>query len=429
MNAITICWSYLKSRPLSTFLNAMLLGFGIAVIIALILIGTQLKNTVGNNTRGIDLVVGAKGSPLQLILCSIFHVDFPTGNIKVAEAEFIARNRFVKKVIPLALGDSYQNFRIVGTDTAYASLFQAKVQEGTDMKDALEVVLGAEVAKRTGMKPGATFESAHGFSEGHSHALKYKVVGVYGTTHSVLDNLIITSVQSIWMMHEEAEAEESHDVEEDHDGHGAHEVHEAHKVEVLNPSKILPGLDRADTLREITSLLVFYRSPMAVMSLPRAVNGGTNMQAASPAFESARLFSILGTGIEVLNGLAYVLIFISALSIFLALYNSLKERKFDVAILRTYGASRRKVGWLLILEGMVMTLMGGLFGIVTAHGFVGGLVWFNEAIARSGLTPFVFYAEEGYVLIGSLVLGIVCSLIPGLQVYRTDISRVLAGTD
>src|SRR6185503_21334952 len=97
--------------------------------------------------RGIDLVVGAKGSPLQLVLCSVFHIDFPTGNIKQRDAEKLSKNRMVKKAIPMALGDSYQNFRIVGTDTSYTALFGARIKEGKWWAEDLEVVAGSSAAE------------------------------------------------------------------------------------------------------------------------------------------------------------------------------------------------------------------------------------------------------------------------------------------
>src|SRR5205085_1083153 len=125
MSMFTMVWSYLRARPMSTALNIVLMSLGISVITLLISVGHQLESQVTRNSRGIDLVVGAKGSPLQIILCAVYHVDFPTGNIRLADAERLSRNRLVKKAIPLALGDSYKNFRIVGTDTSFTSLYYA----------------------------------------------------------------------------------------------------------------------------------------------------------------------------------------------------------------------------------------------------------------------------------------------------------------
>lgn len=412
MNLFTLILSYLRARPLNTVLNIVLLSLGIAMVTILLLFSNQLQEKIADNTKGIDLVVGAKGSPLQLILCNVFHIDFPTGNIKLNEAERLAKHRLVKRAIPMALGDSYQNFRMVGTTHAYAELYKTELNEGTWWKEDMEVVLGATVAKQLKLKVEDTFTSAHGLSEdGSAHEESpFVVKGILAPTFSVLDNLILTNVASIWHVHE-------------HDEQAVHEI----KPDSSNASVLVPSVLATDSTHEITSLLIKYRNPIAAIQLPRYINGQTNMQAASPSFEAARLFSILGVGIEALTGFAYVLIFISALSIFIALYNSLKERKYDLAIMRSMGASRSKLLWATQLEGVTLTLCGSVLGIALGHV---ALYLFTTLVSESqtaGVSAFIFYKEELDLLAGSLVLGILCSLIPSFQAYRTDIHKVLAG--
>lgn len=414
MNLFSLVWNYLKAKPLNTALNILLLALGIAVINILLLFNKQLEQKIAENSKGIDLVVGAKGSPLQLILCNIFHMDFPTGNIKLYEAERLAKHRLVKKAIPLALGDSYQNFRIIGTNPDYTALYEAELVQGDWWKQDLDVVAGATAAAMTGLKIGDTFASAHGLSdEGHAHdnAL-YVVKGILKKKNNVTDNLLFTNIASVWKVHEEHEEGEDHH-------------HES--TEVADPSPLVPSVARGDSTREITSLLIQYRNPIAAIQLPRLINSQTNMQAASPAFETARLFSILGVGVDVLMGFAYVLIFISALSIFIALYNSLKERQYDLAIMRSMGASRTKLFVAVVMEGAALTVIGSLFGILLGHGV---LYAFTQLVAESqkaGVTAQVFYMEEAVIVGGSIVMGIFCSLIPAWQAYRTDIHKVLAG--
>jgi len=122
-----------------------------------------------------------------------------------------------------------------------------------------------------------------------------------------------------------------------------------------------------------------------------------------------------------------VLIFISALSIFLALYNSLKERKYDLAIMRSMGASRSKLLLATQIEGVSLTLCGSMLGIALGHMVLYLFTILVSESQTSGLNAFTFYSEELYLLAGSLVLGMVCSLIPSVQAYRTDIHNVLAG--
>lgn len=411
MNLLTLIISYLRARPLNTVLNIFLLSLGIAMITILLLFSNQLEQKISDNTKGIDLVVGAKGSPLQLILCNVFHIDFPTGNIKLSEADRLAKHRLVKNAIPMALGDSYQNFRIVGTTQAYAELYKAELKEGNWWKEDMEVVVGATVAKLLNLKVNDRFASAHGLSEeGSAHEEHPFIVnGILNPTYSVLDNLILTNVASVWMVHEHSEESE----------HA--------KPDSLSASRLVPSAFAGDSTREITSLLIKYRNPIAAIQLPRYINGQTNMQAASPSFEAARLFSILGVGIEALTGFAYVLIFISALSIFIALYNSLKERKYDLAIMRSMGANRSKLLWATQLEGVALTLCGSILGITLGHTVLYVFTMLVSESQTAGVSAFTFYREEFYLLIGSMVLGIMCSLIPSYQAYRTDIHKVLAG--
>jgi putative ABC transport system permease protein len=391
MNLFVLVWSYLKAKPLNTVLNIVLLSMGIGVITTLLLFNNQFQEKMSDNSKGVDLVVGAKGSPLQLVLCSVFHIDFPTGNIKLTDAQKLSKNRMVKRAIPMALGDSYQSIRIVGTDTSYTGLFKAKIKEGTWWSEDLEVVAGSAAAEVLKLKTGDTFASAHGLTEdGHDHEENlYKVVGILQPTHAVADNLLFTNISSVW------------------------KVHDTH--------------DAPDSAREITSLLIKYRNPVAALNLPRMINSNTNMQAASPAFETARLFSILGIGVDVLLGIASTIIIVSALSIFIALYNSLKERRYDMAIMRSMGAGRTRLFAAVVMEGMVLTFTGSVIGVLLGHLLIFGFTTLVEEGARTGISAFVFYNEELIMVGASVVLGIFCSAIPAWQAYRTDIHKVLSG--
>jgi putative ABC transport system permease protein len=416
MNLFSLVWNYLKAKPLNTGLNILLSSLGIAVITVLLLFNNQLTNKIEQNARGVDLVVGAKGSPLQLILCNIFHIDFPTGNIRLDEAEKIAKNRLVKSAIPLALGDSYEGYRIIGTTRDYVNLYDAQLATGEWWKNEMEVTLGSFAAQQLMLKTGDHFESTHGLTQGgHAHDEQHFVVkGILASTGTVIDNLIFTSVESIWHVHEEHAEDER-------------KAYRHQADSVANPSRLVPSVAEGDSTKEITSLLLEYRSPMAAIQLPRFVNSKSSLQAASPAFETARLFSILGVGVDVLMALAYVLIFISGLSIFIALYNSLKERRYDLAIMRSMGASRLKIFTAVIFEGVLITFAGVFTGLVLGHGILLMASVFLPEVQKAGVTGLVFYQQELVILAGSLILGFVCALIPAWQAYRTDISKILAG--
>lgn len=410
MNIFKLSWKYLTFKPLSTGLNVMLLALGLAIITVLLLIQDQFEKKMNQDAEGIDLVVGAKGSPLQLILSSVYHIDFPTGNIPMEEAIRVSRSRLIKNVIPLALGDNYQGYRIVGTNPDYLGLYGVGFAQGEAWKEPFDVVLGAEVAKRTGLKTGDSFEGSHGISEGsHDHDEHgFKVKGVLEPKGNVVDRLVLTSIESVWYTHDEVDSiafEMAHDL--------------------LHQPVSQTGFPQTDQEREVTSLLVQYRNPMAAIQLPRMINSGTSMQAASPSFEMSRLFELLGVGVSLLQGLAFVLIGISGLGIFIALYSSLKERKYDLAILRAIGASRIQLVFLIFLEGLMLTFLGALVGILLGHTFLSVIVSQNEQGVVGTLNPWVFLKAELWIVIYALVVGIIASLIPAWSAYQTSIAKQL----
>lgn len=439
MNLFKLSWTYLTHKPLNTALNIMMLSLGVAIIIVLLLLGSQLEDKLTKNAENVDLVIGAKGSPMQLILSSIYHIDYPTGNIPLEEAYKISKIPFVKIAIPLSLGDSYATYRIVGTEHSYVEMYNAKMKDGKLWESLYEVTLGDQAADKLGLKVGDHFFGQHGMAQGgHYHEEEaYQVVGVLERTNTVLDNLILTGLESVWGMHEynseEAGEEMSHeDHEHSDENHDEEEEHE--HVEAVMISKVVSfhkGEEEMENLealegKEITAILIQYASPMALIQMPRMVNSRSALQAASPAFEITRLFSLLGVGIDAMVGFAYLIIFISCLSIFIALYNSLKERKYDLAIMRSMGATRGKLFLHILLEGVIMTTLGGIAGFLIGHGLIEGFTQVMDTKNESGITGWIFMKEEIGILVVCIFLGIVSSLIPAISAYKTDISKVLA---
>lgn len=401
MNLATLSASYLRARPLNTVLSLVLLALGVATIVLLVLVVSQLEGRMHRDARGIDLVVGAKGSPMQLMLSGIYHVDAPTGNIPLAAARELQNNRLIKKSMALALGDSWKGYRIVGAPHAYPQHYDATLAGGRLWEKPMEAVLGAEVAARTGVGVGSNFTGAHGIGAeggGEEHAADpYTVVGVLNRTDSVLDRMVLTGIESVWRVHE---AE-----------HG-------------------PG-DEADrkTLeeaREVTVLLVQYASPLAAATLPRQINAQSELQAASPAYETARLFSIVGVGVEALRAFALVLIVAAGLSVFIALYNALEERRYDLAVMRTLGASRAKLFGLLMTEGVVLSLLGAMLGLALGHLLASVLGAWLEAEHHYGVSGLEWRAEELWLVGVALGVGVLAALLPAWRAYRTEVSRTLA---
>lgn len=312
MNSFSLSLRYLRHKVSSTLLQIITFAAGVAMIVALLLTNAQLNNEFSKNLQGIDLVVGAKGSPMQLILSSVFHLDIPNGNIPLDEAEKLANNPLIKSTIPVALGDNYNGFRIVGTKPSYIEHYKGTLTEGSRVwQKQMEAVLGAEVAAKGGLKIGDRFSGSHGLTVGgEAHTdFPYTVVGILQPTGSVIDRLVLTGVDSVWHIHDahhHHEGEDGHHDEDEHDhekhADEHHDEHEAHHHDDDEHEEHGKHADHDEhEEREITAMLVTYASPMAAATLPRLVNSTSSLQAASPAFEVARLISFMGTGSEALR--------------------------------------------------------------------------------------------------------------------------------
>lgn len=405
---LKISWKNILDKKLNSFLCVLLMTFGIAIISLLLLLGKQLQDKFAKNISGIDMVVGAKGSPLQLILSSVYQIDNPTGNVYLSDVQDIAQNPLVKEMIPLSMGDNYQGYRIVGTNKKYFEHFKAKFATGALFKKDLDVVLGAQVALNTGLKVGDTFSSSHGLdAEGEVHGeTKYKVAGILEFNNSVIDNLVLTSLNSVWNIHEHKEAEHTEEEGAEHDEHESEEA------------------DMAK--REITSALIKFRSPMGLMSMPRNINQNSKLQAALPSIEINRLFELLGIGIDGLQILAAVIMLISGISVFVSLYNSLKERKYEMALMLSMGASRTRLFLMLLLEGVLLALFGFVAGVVLSRV---GIILISNQLSKKfhfDVNQMNLQTGEIYLFIGALAIGILAAALPSINIYRLNISRTLA---
>ena len=394
-----LSWRYLWSRPLAAVLNLLVLTLGLAAITLVLLVATQLDRAFERDLAGIDLVVGAKGSPLQLILAGVFHIDVPTGNIPLQDVQALQANPLVAQVIPLSLGDSFQGARIVGTTPDYVQHYGATLAQGRLWQQPMEAVLGAGVA-HGGLAVGAAFIGSHGLGGpgggGHAHGdHPYRVSGVLAPCGCVLDRLILTSTESVWKVHEAATADEPED------------------LEILKEE------------REVTVALLRYRSPLAAVTLPRQINADTALQAAAPAIEVTRLLRLLGVGADVLRAFGGVLLAVAAASVFIALWNAVRERRADLAMLRMLGAPPGRVAGLVLWEALWLAALASLLGLLLGHALAQALGWALQAQGLLPVSGLVWLpAEAGVPLLAALVAAL-AALLPALQAYRTDVADLL----
>ena len=397
MKTIFLAWRYLWSRPLGTALNLLLLSLGLASITFLLLVNHQLNKAFERDLAGIDVVVGAKGSPMQLILSGVFHLDVPPGNVPLQAVKALEKHPMVAHVIPISLGDNFRGFRIVGTSHDYITHYQATLGQGALWTGPMQVVLGATVAKKQGLALGNTFVGSHGLGAGgHAHGdNQYTVTGILVPSGSVLDRLILTDTASVWKVHEDYTAVDDED------------------------RKVM------QEEREVTMALITYKTPLAAMSFPRYINTSTEMQAAAPALEITRLLSMLGIGTDVLRAFAGVLLLTAGLSVFIALLSAVRERRGDLALLRMLGAPPTRVALLLLTEALWLGVLAAVLGVAGGQALaalIGWLLQLDNSLLIGGLVwPFEL------MVVPCLALGVslAAALLPTLGVYRVSVLELL----
>ena len=377
MSDVNLVLLSLKSRLSSTILAVLLTTFGISISIILVQFENHIKTRLNNDGKKIDIVVGAKGSPLQIVLSSIYHIDLPTGNIPYSSLKKISEDPLVDKVIPLALGDNWKNNRIVGTTYEYLEHYGAKLDNGRNWQKEFEVVAGSSVKINLNQE----FSGSHGLvdsNNSHDHG-KYRVVGILKPTGTVLDRLLLTSLKSVLQIHgQDIEDNEKH--HHDHDKH-EHEKHEhdkhehqqnknKHKTDNHDHNSEQKGNsvnNNQDFIEpEITSLLITTKSPVANINLPRSINKQSQLQAANPAFEITRLSAMLGLGSKSFKLLSIIIMLIAVLSIFTGLASNFENRLRDLAILRAIGYSKARVFKIISLEGIIIVIFGIIIGLCSS---------------------------------------------------------------
>ena len=415
MTDLNFIFHSLKSRWLNSSLSVLLTAFGVSIALLVAQFSNHVQDRLSGDGKGIDIVVGAKGSPLQLILSSVYHIDLPTGNIPYDSVEELIKHPHVKTAIPLALGDNWKRYRIIGTTTDYINHYNAELSEGRVWEKEFEIVAGSSVD----IKINDEFYGSHGLLEGgNAHGdEKYRVTGILKSTGTVLDRLLLTSLNSVLEIHGlenvDHQNEKHSDEEEDQHSHD----HENQKHNDNNHSELASA--------EITALLLTTKSPIANINLPRQINRESSMQAANPSLEITRLTSMLGLGSKSFGILSAILVSMAILSIFSGLASNLENRMGDLAVLRAIGYSKKRIFKIISLEGMVIVISGLILGILM------GLVGFNiltQMITPLNISQASFSFTMNFVLIifSVFLVGLIASIYPAYRGSKISVAKQLS---
>jgi len=373
-------WKRSSWYPLVTVL---LVALSAAVVWVTQTLEQEIDRSWSSRTSGIDLVVGAKGSPLQLVLANVFHADAPVGNISWSESQQALSKMPVDQQIPLAYGDTYEGYRILGTTPEFQEFYELELQSGRWSNSSYELVLGSEIQKVKGVDVGDTFLGTHGSVQGgHHHEHPYKIVGVLKPSNSPADRLLLCDLETVW-----------------------HEHHQS------------------GDQREITAYLLTVKQAMAKLTLPRRINENTPFQAAVPAIEINKLLTLFGDVLGLFSAIGWLIGFIAVVVVLLVLLQSAKDRKGDLIALRMHGAPHVFSLQLLLVEGLLLVLIGLGVGALLALLLMQFISAYHPMLA--GLS---YLHWNGYFIVSIISAALLAALITWYQTKRWNLSHELKQT-
>ncbi len=403
MNFFFMAWQYLKFRWLVSLLTIFGISTGVALVCAVLALRHESERALSRDAGLYDLVAGGKGSPLQLVLSSVYHLDSPTGNIPYKEYERIRSDPRVEWAAPVGLGDNYLGYRIIGTEKHFFDLPDREgnlffeLAEGDVFQDRFDVVLGSQVAQASGLEIGDSFFGTHGLIEvagAEVHRdFPYRVSGILAPSGTAQDRAIFGTLKSVW---------------------------EIHETEDLLHSAIQGSAIMADhKTRETTAILVRLETPGLRLWMADEIREGTDGIAAIPINEIMRFQQgILGPVQKILLAIAGVVVAVSCLTVLITLHQAAERRRRDIAILRSLGAYRREVATLVFSEGLLLTGGGILLGLLIGHGGMAIAVdYFREATGLI-LNPWRIPSDELYALLIMALSGALASTFPAISSYR-----------
>ncbi|MCH1496539.1 MAG: ABC transporter permease [Rubripirellula sp.] len=465
MNLLQIAWRNFCHRSLSSILTTFSLALGVGlVVLVLSIYGVINEAFTRNASVGYNLVVGPKGSPLQLTLNSVFYLSQPIENLPYTEymeflpqsqrAEIVDRfggDQSLKErggryspyigdgfVIPLALGDYFGEFRVVGT----TPLFFDKLRHGPTLEQKFtfstgrafqefstehsyfEAVVGSRVAKEMNVTVGDEFFPTHGDPTGHGHDLGFTIVGVMDPTGTPNDRAAFVNLEGFYLMDGHAKPI---DDSEEAKANGAVSAGPQPNSETTAGS-FKPDDYRLLSIgeREVTSILVRNGNVMFAPQMQNAINESIRSQAAAPVGEINKLMGlIVGPLKNAMLIITLITCVVAAVGILVSIYNSMNDRKRDIAVMRALGARRNTVTSIIICESMLVAMIGVIIGWVIAHA---GIVAYSGTIEEQTGVQVSFFTtsnNEVWILPLVIMLALIAALLPAWSAYRTDVGSNL----
>lgn len=429
MSLFHIAWKSIRQRMLGSSLTALSISLGVALMVTVIVINGVVSRMFSQTATGYDLIVGAKGSPLQLVLNSIFFLDRPIENLPYTEYVRYRNMKSVEAAVPFALGDTTDDgrYRIVGTlphffRTEYMPGKVVEFASGENMSKPIHAVIGARVARDYGWQVGHTFPIAHGGNLQDIHKEKFEVAGILKSTGTPIDRAVFIHLNGFFLIPGHLKPiEEARKRLEELGLEVDHSVKEGVALDEVEADKQVPIEQK-----EVTAILLKFKHQTTAVLLQSRINESSVAQAANPIQQINKLMgSVVGNVRIALLVMTAMIILVSGVGIFVSIYNSMSDRRREIAIMRALGASRTTVFSIIIAESVLLCLGGGLFGLLLGHGLVFVAAPIVEKRSDLYINPWSFEMQELYLLPILFVLAVVVGVIPAMTAYRADVARNL----
>jgi len=450
MTLLGIAWRNIRHRMLTSVLTALSLALGVALVVATLVTGGIVQKAFESGSGlGYNMIVGAKGSPLQLVLNSVYFISRPIENIPWSTYQnFLPAAQRVdgvdgtfaastKTAVPICMGDYFRGFRVVGTNAAmFGQLSRGDGQafqfsKGVNFRDAdfFGGVLGAAVASKTGLKVGDPFAPTHGSHDGKVHD-PFTVVGILAQTNTPIDRGVFVNMEGFYLQEGHAKPVPGEVPNESRNPQREPASHTLPAGTAPASAQPLPFEQREVTAILLeTASLPGLPSELTGMGLRMAINEGRDAQAALPIGEIRQLLDLFVQPLELLLLLVTALVVVvSAMGILVSMVGSSLERSRDVAIMRALGARRSHVLATVLIEAVLLAVGGGLAGWTLGHLFVGAVAPWIATNAGVSASIFSTSPAAEALLVPFLVgLAIAAALLPAVAAYRTDVAKWLQG--
>ena len=444
MSLLKIAWKNILQRRVASLLTSLSIGLGVMLMVLVLVIAGAVEIAFTQRSIGYDLIVGPKGSDLQLVLSAVYRIQPPIENLPYMYLEQIRADRRVISAVPLAFGDVTQqgSFPIVGTT---AEFFENDYMpgrkfrfRGAGIESLFDAIIGAEVARTNGWDVGTKFSILHGGAQGSLHDELFTVVAVLAPTGTANDRTVFLNLQGFYAIegHEkpidevEKRLRDFYAADPQRLESAMQQLQEYRARRTARPD--VPegqAMDSPPAMQEVTAILVKTRpaTPFDAISLSSELQKGFQAMAVNPIRPIQRFMSsVVGNIQKALVVLTAIIILVSGIGIFVSIYNSMVDRRREIGVMRALGAARHHVFGIILAEAALLCLGGAAGGWLTGHALA--IIASPWVIQQTGLLidPWAVSATEAILFPALGLLGVLVGFLPALTAYRTDVAEALS---